>query len=89
MDSESTVSPLVEVLWLKQVWQLQMAEVQMPAAARLAMAVISLGPTLQKMWVIGKGTQDSGLRQQQLSLGFCEFKQYTGNLGRHWCDPFS
>lgn len=49
MDSESTVSPLVEVLWLKQVWQLQMAEVQMPAAARLAMAVISLGPTLQKM----------------------------------------
>lgn len=55
MDSESTVSPLVEVLWLKQAWQLQMAEVQMmavvllPAVARLAMEVISLGPTLEKM----------------------------------------
>lgn len=54
MDSESTVSPLVEVLWLKQAWQWQMAEVQMmaavlPAVARLAMEVISLGPTLEKM----------------------------------------
>lgn len=29
-------------------WQLQMAEVQMPAVARLAMAKISIGPTLEK-----------------------------------------
>ena len=40
---------MVEVLQLKQAWQLQMAEVQMPAVARLAMTVISLGPALEKM----------------------------------------
>lgn len=54
MDTESTIAPLVEVLWLKQAWQWQVAEVQMnavvllPAVAMLGMATISSGRGLQK-----------------------------------------
>lgn len=55
MDTESTIAPLVEVLWLKQAWQWQVAEVQMnavvllPAGAMLGMATVSSGRGLQKM----------------------------------------
>lgn len=55
MDTESTIAPLVEVLWLKQAWQWQVAEVQMnavvllPAVAMLGMATVSSGRGLQKM----------------------------------------